>query len=58
MKLSQDSRSPDRDLNPEPSEYEAGVLIRPRRLVLVIRSIIISELNAQGREYAEYTRHA
>jgi hypothetical protein len=32
--LSQDSRSPRRDLNPEPSEYEAEVLTtRPRRLV-------------------------
>jgi hypothetical protein len=33
-KLSQDSRSPGRDLNPEPPEYEAGVLTtQPRRSV-------------------------
>jgi hypothetical protein len=33
--LSQDSRSPGRDLNPGPPEYEAGVLTtRPRRLVV------------------------
>jgi hypothetical protein len=32
--LSQDGLSPYRDLNPEPPEYEAGVLTtRPRRLI-------------------------
>jgi hypothetical protein len=32
--LSQDSWSPGRDLNPEPAEYEAGILTTgPRRLV-------------------------
>jgi hypothetical protein len=36
--LSRDSRFPDKDLNPEPLEYEAGVLTtRPRRSVITIK---------------------
>jgi hypothetical protein len=36
--LSQDSRSPSRDLNPEPREYAAGVLTtNPRRSVLILQ---------------------
>jgi hypothetical protein len=43
--LRQDSRIPNRDLNLGPPEYEAGVLlIRPRRSVLLLYSIIISIL--------------
>jgi hypothetical protein len=38
-KLSQDSRSPGRDFNLEPPEYEAGVLItRPRRAVRAVQT--------------------
>jgi hypothetical protein len=34
--FSQDSRSPGREMNPGPLEYEAGMLtIRPRRSVLI-----------------------
>jgi hypothetical protein len=33
--LSQDSRSPDRDLNPKPPECEAGVLTAQRRRSVV-----------------------
>jgi hypothetical protein len=39
--LSQDNRSPGRDLNPVPPEYEAGVLTtRPRRSVYVHRVLL------------------
>jgi hypothetical protein len=39
--LSQDNRSPGRDLNPVPPEYEAEVLItRPRRSVYVYRVLL------------------
>jgi hypothetical protein len=36
-KLSQDSRHPGRDLNPEPPKYEKRVLTtRPRRSVIIL----------------------
>jgi hypothetical protein len=47
--LNQDSRSPGRDLNPRPPEYESGALTtRPRRLCYGYIYICANMLNGYG----------
>jgi hypothetical protein len=52
--LSQDSRSPGRDLNPRPSEYEMGVLtiqLQPYVTLGLVLSIATKTSNTKQQEY-------